>query len=601
MQIQPPPESARSSPRSHLSQDKSERSSPTPPPVATAARSPSQQAQQFPKRSDSLYSRSRFKDSHTASPTAQRPDRSDSLSSSREQQQRDARSDSLSSMKEQQQQRAARSDSLSRQQQIQHIPTRADSLASTVLSDGFVSPVSAHPHNVSGGFESVNSPPPQETRYAGERRGQNAFAPREEPEQPQQPRQLQQAPAPMVRLASEQPPPHAQGGPQPGIIRSQTGYVGPHPESYQENEQQMFIPEQQKLRGPPQPTAQVPSINHNDDDDLYSPPPPRIQMQQPSPPRGPPGLGQQFSHPQYQQGGQLPQMGGRHPGNFPPQGLMGGSPDPRQQQSEDPRQYFGPGGPGQNPSQMTSLTQQTAPQGAYQRQFAPGDPRAQYQASPQHQGHQKQQGHPGQPSYQGPPGMQPTPYGPSQGPPEPGIRRTPSGLMKTLSGVSAHSGSTQYATSTTSSQEKRRSNFFANLSTKVGDVGKDSSQITSSSRQSQDTIEPRMVKETGRRTSFMNRGKKDKDGLKEKKEKGEKSGKASHKKGFSIVSFHHLCYLLLGCNLTRHLGCFRKGWFCDWEIDEVAITYSKHSVPASIAASFAAIPTASSATAPSIQ
>lgn len=516
LQIQPPPESARSTPHSHMSQDKQlERSTPTPPPVVSVSPSPAQKAQ-FPKRSDSLYSQSRFHDSRSSSPTVQRPDRSDSLSSLREQQQR-----------------VARSDSLSRSQMTQQIPARADlpTSPSSVLPDGLTSSLSTHPQNAPGGLGLVSSPPAPETRYAGERRGQNAFAPREEPEEPQQqPHQLQQVSTPMMRSASDQPPPNTQGGAHPGIIRSQTGFMGSHPESHQGNEQQRgLVQEQQEQKAPPQFTTQRSGIG-SDDDDLYSPPPPKIQMQQPSPPRGPPGTGQQFSPQQYQQG-----YYNGHPANYPPQGLANRSPEPQQQLSGDPRRYSGPGGPGQGPPQMGPIGQQMIPQGPYQRQFAPGDPRNQ----PQHPGQQQSQ-----PSYQGPPGTQPTSYGPPpQGPPEPSVRRTSSGLMKTLSGVSAHSGShsgsTQYATSTTSSQEKRRSSFFENLSTKVGgNNGKGSQQtiVPTSRTQSPDATEPKMVKDAGRRTSFMG-GKKGKgSGSKEKKEKGEKSGKSSHKKGFSIVS-----------------------------------------------------------------
>lgn len=471
-----------------INQDKeSESGNPTPP--AGVTQNPVQQAQNFPKRSDSLYSKSRFQESRMTSPTVQRPDRSDSLSSVIEQH------------------KGTRSYSLSRQQESERL--RADSLtlapASTVHSDGIGS--TAHPHNAPGGLVSVPPPPPppplNEGRYAGERRGQNAFAPREDPE-PQQPHQLQQVSTPMTRSTSEQPPLDVQGGPEPGTIRSQTydvrSQLGPH----QGNERQ---------RGPIQQDIKGKSRISSDDEDLYSPPPSKIYTQ----PRGP-VTGGQFSPQQGYHLGQPPQSERDVPlRQSLPQEFGRGGPEPQQQQqSLDSRQF-------PSPPQINLPSQQVVPQGTYQRQFAPGDPRGQYQSGPQHPESQQQQG---QPLYQGPSGMQNTSYGP-QG--QSDVRHSSSGLKKTLSGVSGHSSSTRYATSTTSSQEKKRSSIFANL-TGANDSGHGSQQSPTSPTRSPGAMEPKMMKDSGRRTSFMTRGKKDKGDGSKKKDKGK-----SHKKGFSIV------------------------------------------------------------------
>lgn len=501
-QAQPPSESARSSPRPQISQDKEpERSSLAP---ATVTRSPAQQAQQFPKRSDSLYSKSRFQDPNTSSPATQRPDRSDSLSSMREQQ---------------------RSDLLPRQHESQRLRADSSTLAPapTALSNGISS---AHPHNLPKGYVPV---PPQPQGYAGERRGQQAFAPRDDPE-PQQP-QLQQVPAPMMRSASDQPPLGIHGGPEPGIIRSQTQVIGSQLATHQVNERQRGLP-QQDTRGAPQLTPQGPGTS-SDDEDLYSPPPPKIHTQQPSPPRGP-ATGGQFSQKGYQLG-QLKQAEQSMPfGQFPPQDFNRGGFQPQQQRrSGEFRQLSGTGGPSQGPPQNGLLGQQMVPQVSYQRQFMPGDSRGQYQGGPEQQRQQFQQG---QPLYHGPPGTQPSSYSP-QG--EPDARHSSSALKKTLSGVSAHSSSTRYATSTTSSQGKKRSSIFGNLTTKMNDGGNRSQQSPTSPIRGQSTMEPKTAKEAGRRTSFIPRGKKDKGDGSKKKDKGK-----SHKKGFSIVSSRHRYSLL---------------------------------------------------------
>lgn len=490
-------ESARSPPHSQINQDKEPESyNPTPP--AAVTKSPVQQAEKFPKRSDSLYSKSRSQDSRTTSPTVQRPDRSDSLSSVIERH------------------KGTRSYSLSQQQESERL--RADSLtlapASIVHSDGIGS--TAYPHNTPGRLVSVPPPPPpplNQGRFAGERRGQNAFAPREDPE-PQQPHQLQQVSTPMTRSTSEQPPLDAQGGPEPGINRSQTHDVRSQPGVYQGNERQRG-PAQQDIKGTPQLTGQKSHIS-SDDEDLYSPPPSKIYTQ----PRGP-VMGEQFSPRQGYQLGQSPQSERDVPlRQSLPQEFGRGGPEPQQQQrSLDSRQFS-------SPPQINLPSEQVVSQGTYQRSFAPGDPRGQYQGGPQHPGSQQQQFQQGQPLYQGPPGTQGTSYGP-QG--QSDVRHSTSGLKKTLSGVSGHSSSTRYATSTTSSQEKKRSSIFANL-TGTNDGGHGSQQSPTSPTRSPGTVEPKMIKDSGRRTSFMTRSKKDKGDGSKKKDKGK-----SHKKGFSIV------------------------------------------------------------------
>lgn len=528
----PPPIEARSfqpapSPEPARSPPTQGNKSPSPPPVVASPE------QRFPKRSDSLQSRSQD------SPLTRGPNRSDSLSSLKEQQprsdshssfkekqqksgrsdsltsvqQRGARSDSLSSVKEHQQ-RGGRSDSLSRQQQLQQVPKRTDSLTSP-LSGSLVSPLSTHPA------------PPAPVSYvmAGERRGQTAFAPREDDEEepePPQPPQPQPVLAPAVaRSASDHAPPTIQGSPEPQ--RSQTDYMG-----------KKMLP-----GSPPQHIQHASGLTDSEEDDLYSPPAPKIQMQGPSPPRGPRAVQyQQFNH-----GGPPPQIGQG------PQGFGRGSPEPQQR---DLRRFSGAGQPGQVSGQMGQLGPQLGPQGqpmgpqgqymghpgqqmspqGYQGQFPPGDPRGQYQY--------QQQFHQGQPIYQGQPGQQVQQ--------DPNARRTSNSLMKTLSGVSgkrqsidsnlgppnsAHSQqSPQYATSTTSSQEKRHSSFFGKVKSKMDDSVKSPQHA-----QSPNSLEPKMIKEAGRRTSFMKKGKKDKDGSVGSKEKKDKTGKSSHKKGFSMVGF----------------------------------------------------------------
>lgn len=531
-QAQPSSESARSSPNSQISQDNKEPERGNLTPTTSVTQSPVQQAQQFPKRSDSLYSKSRFQDLRTSSPVTQRPNRSDSLSSAREQQQRGTRSDSLSQQ----------------QQESQRLRADSSTLApvSTTLSDGV--DFAAHPHNSIQGYVPV---PPQPPSYAGERRGQNAFAPREDPEPPQP--HLQQIPTPMTRLASDQPPLGVHGGLEPGIIRSQTQVAGPQPTTHQENERQRGLIQQdtkgliqQGTGGAPQLTPRGSGIS-SDDEDLYSPPPPKIHMQQPSPPRGSVSEGR-FPPQQGYQLGQTQQAEQSAPfGQLPPQEFgRGGSQSQQQHRSGEFRQLSGTGGPSQGPPQINLLGPQMVSQASYQRQSAPGDPRGQYQGGPQHPEQQRQQFQQGQPLYQGLPGAQPSSYGP-QG--EPDVRHSSSVLKKTLSGVSAHSSSTRYAPSTTSSQEKKRSSVFGSLTTKMSDSGNGSQQSPTSPTQS--TMEPKTTKEAGRRTSFMSRGKKDKSDNSKKKDKGK-----SHKKGFSIVSSRHRCFLLWDMILTLGLGCF---------------------------------------------
>lgn len=566
LQTQPSSEFARPPPNLHIGQDKKEPGRGNPTPTTSVTQSPVQQAQQFPKRSDSLYSKSRFQDLHASSPVTQRPDRSDSLPSVGGQQQR-----------------GTRSDSLSRQQESQRLRADSSTLApvSTTLSDGIN--FAAHPHNAIQGSVSV---PPQLPSYAGERRGQNAFAPREDPE-PQQ-SHLQRVLTPMTRLALDQPPLGAHGGPEPGIVRSQTQVTGPQSATHQENERQRGLI-QQDTGGAPQLTPRGSGIN-SDDEDLYSPPPPKIHTQQPSPPRGsvtegrlPPQQGYQL--------GQTHQTEQSAPfGQPPPQEFGRGGSQPQQQhRSGEFRQPSGTGGPSQGPPQISVLGPQMVSQTSYQRQSAPGDSRGQYQGGPQHpEQQQRQQFQQGQPLYQGPPGTQPFSYG-SQG--EPDVRHSSSVLKKTLSGVSANSNSTRYAPSTTSSQEKKRSSVFGSLTTKMSNSGSGSQQSPTSPTQSQSTMEPKMTKEAGRRASFMNRGKKDKSDSSKKKDKGK-----SHKKGFSIVSSHHRCFLLWDTILTLGLGCFWQDRFHAWQIDKVTITYSRNSVPASITTFAAATPGAVAAT-----
>lgn len=505
--------------------------------------SPSSSQHPFPKRTDSLLSRTRGQNPAMNSPvTAQTPGRADSLTFAHQH---------LPPL----QQPSIRSNSLVSSTYPSGYAGRSNSITSSVMN----SPT--HPaRSDSLNFAHNGHPPQQNPGWVGGPQGASTN---------QGPPQYQNGPPPTMRAVgtedpntmsrsfSDRVPSHPDSYDHAGVARSQSYHVGAHtPNPNEAHQQQRFM--YNRPRGPPEPIQENPQSPGRPDDDLYAPPA-RLRQQPP-----PTQYDQRDKGAQQRPQQPFDDIGGRpyaaglgpapQPGTqgYPPQGPQGPStlkPGPEPQQSTDQSRL--PGDPNQGPNPTPPQGYQgrvpyqehgPTPQGQYQPGFQPraagyqtAQPPQQQQPPPQGQFRQVS------PSAMGAPGSLLRQHGQPQAQPEPepGLKRNSTGLVKTLSNVSGKRQSTdagsfdfqgrnsqgQYEPSTSSSQGKRRSNLFGSLSAKVEKAGRESPS---------EKQDPKPVEKAQRRgTSFLKLKSKE---SKDKRSSGDGTGKPTHKKGFSIVS-----------------------------------------------------------------
>lgn len=543
----PPPETGQWAPRSHMSQESTVPSQPPPATTSSVGRTTENQKpppppaqHSFPRRTDSLLSRSQRQQSTRASPipAAQIPARADSLTAAQD-------------SKHLQQQVIISDDIAAPVQppgQAGHSSLVSSSIVNSSAHSGESGPPSSHTGH--GQHQKKNSfawaPKPQtfveeegQQQYQGG--GQNDQSQFHSAQRPSA-----QEPNSVARSHSSRLPLHSDGytsHDQASVGRSQSYHLGGYASGGNQQQGSAY-----GRRGAhPEPIHENPPTPQKLDDDFYAPPP-GIRI----PDHSTPG-----------------NFGG--PGPLPRASEQTSSAHPRQDtQSQQPRQ------PGGTPDHANQAPRQTSPIPDYRITL----PDRQYPTPGSNQS--KQAGAPNYPDPYNPAfqpritGYQPLPQqalqqghfrkvsagavaAPGSFPPQQSYqpepdRRNSSGLAKTMSNASGNRQSTdtgsfdpqggnQYEPSTSSSQ-RRRSDFFSNLAAKVGDAGKPSPS---------QSVDPKVAgKPQKRGSSFLKLrkgdgskdkkgdGSKDKKGeaLKEKKNPGVVGGKPTHKKGFSVCSPH---------------------------------------------------------------